>query len=162
PDQTMSFAVMARMVAAALRDPEHDSVEFIWHGGETTVLPIAFYEKAMLVQSRFRRPGQLVSNTLQTNGTRLTPEGARLLKANEFGVGVSLDGPPEVHDRSRRYASGRPSFDRVAAGIRLLRDHGVEFGVIMVIDEEALALGPDRVFDFFLEHEVYDYSVLGV
>src|SRR5262245_24331312 len=71
-DQTMTFPVMARTIAAALRDPEYDAVEFIWHGGETTVLPIAFYEKALLIQSRFRRPGQLIRNLIQTNGTRLT------------------------------------------------------------------------------------------
>ena len=66
PDQTMSFFVMARMIASALKDQFHDTVEFIWHGGEPTVLPISFYEKALLVQSRFRRPGQMVMNLIQT------------------------------------------------------------------------------------------------
>jgi len=72
------------MIAAALRDPEHDAVEFIWHGGETTALPISFYEKALLVQSRFRRDGQVVRNSLQTNGTLLDEDWARFLRANGF------------------------------------------------------------------------------
>jgi uncharacterized protein len=158
PDQTMTFSVMARMIAAALRDLEHGAVEFIWHGGETTVLPISFYQKALLVQSRFRRPGQLIRNQIQTNGTRLSLEWVRFFRANEFGVGISLDGPPQIHDRHRLYASGRGSFQDVARGIRLLREANVRFGVLMVIDEEALAMGPDRIFDFFLEHGVRDYG----
>src|SRR5438105_7905485 len=108
-DQVMPFPVLARLMAAALTDPQHAAVDFIWHGGETTLLPTTFYEKALLVQSRFRRPGQLVGNTIQTNGTRLTPEWLRFLRDNQFGVGVSVDGPPQLHDRYRRYASGRPS-----------------------------------------------------
>jgi len=158
PDQTMTFPVMARMIATALRDPQHDAVQFIWHGGETTVLPIEFYERALLVQSRFRRPRQVIRNEIQTNGTRLTPEWVRFFRANGFGVGVSLDGPPHVHDRHRLYVSGRPSFDDVARGIRLLREHNVSFGVLMTVDAEALEFGPDRVFDFFLEQGVTNYG----
>src|SRR5581483_2761405 len=74
PDQTMSFPVLARMTAAALRDPEHQLIDFVWHGGETTLLPAGFYEKAMAVQARFRRPGQGIVNIIQTNGTLLTPK----------------------------------------------------------------------------------------
>ena len=75
----MTLPVIARMIATALREPEHRVVDFIWHGGETTVLPISFYEKAMLVQSRFRQPNQLVRNTIQTSGTLLTPSWVRPL-----------------------------------------------------------------------------------
>lgn len=160
PDQTMSFPVMARLIAAALRDPEHEAVDFIWHGGETTLLPMSFYEKALLVQARFRRPGQAVNNLLQTNGTRLTPAWVRFLRANRFGVGISLDGPPAIHDRYRRYASGRPSFADVARGIRLLREADLPVSVLMVIDEGALALGPDHIFDFFLEHGITSFGLL--
>src|SRR5882762_2517916 len=76
-DQTMPFTVMAQLMANALRDERHDKVTFIWHGGETTLLPITFYEKAVYMQSQFQRHGQLISNGIQTNGTRLTREWAR-------------------------------------------------------------------------------------
>ena len=157
----MSFPVMSRTIAAALRDPDHKLVSFIWHGGETTVLPQTFYEKALLVQARFRREDQRVRNVIQTNGTRLTPDWARFFRANRFAVGISLDGPPEIHDRYRRYASGRPSFQDVARGIKLLRESDVPFGALMVIDEGALQVGPDRVFDFFVEHEIKSFGFLG-
>jgi serine-type anaerobic sulfatase-maturating enzyme len=156
----MSFEVMSRMIAAALRDPQHNAVDFIWHGGETTVLPQRFYEKALVVQSKFRRPGQVVRNLIQTNGTRLTPDWVRFFRANQFSVGISLDGPPEVHDQYRRYASGRPSFPDVARGIDLLREHDVPVSVLMVIDEGALELGPDRVFDFFVEYGITMFGLL--
>jgi serine-type anaerobic sulfatase-maturating enzyme len=159
---TMPFDVLARMIAAALRDPEHDVVDFIWHGGETTALPISFYERALIVQSRFRREGQIVRNLIQTNGTLVDAEWARFLRANEFVVGVSLDGPQAVHDRQRVFASGEGSFARVLHGINLLREHGVRFGVLLVADEDVLALGPDAVFDFFQELDVRDWSVLTV
>lgn len=159
PDQTMPFPVLARMTAAVLRDPQHDVVTFNWHGGETTVLPLSFYEKALLIQARFRRPAQAIYNSLQTNATRLTPEWAGFLRAHAFSVGISLDGPPEIHDRYRRYAGGQPSFADVAAGMQILRDHGISFSVIMVIDEAGLELGPDRLFDFCLQQGITDLGL---
>jgi uncharacterized protein len=146
------------MTRAALRDPEHDRVHFVWHGGEATVLPIAFYRKALTAQAAYQRPGQVVRNTIQSNGTRITPAWARFLKANHFRVGISLDGPPEIHDRERRYASGAGSSADVLTGMRILREHGVPFQVLMVVGEDTLTLGADRIFEFFLEHGIDRYG----
>jgi uncharacterized protein len=159
-DQVMPFAVVARLIATTLNDPANDGVDFIWHGGETTTLPISFYEKVLLLQSRFRRPGQVIQNSIQTNGTRLTPEWLRFLKSNQFHVGLSLDGPPELHDRYRRFASGRGSSADVARGIRGLREYGVPFSVLMVIDEGALELGAERIFDYFVEQDIQHYGLI--
>jgi uncharacterized protein len=158
PDQTMSFAVLARLVANALA-PDHATAVFNWHGGETTLLPISFYEKALWLQARFRQPGQVVRNTFQTNGTRLTPEWAKFLRTSQFEVGLSLDGPPEIHDRYRRDAKGGPTFAQVQRGMALLREFDVPLAVTMVIDEAGLAAGPERVFDFFLEQCVSEYAL---
>jgi uncharacterized protein len=159
-DQRMPFNVLAHVVARALGDPAHRVVNFIWHGGETTVLPIAFYERALLLQSRFRQPGQTVRNSIQTNGTRITADWARFLRANEIAVGVSIDGPREIHDKTRRYASGRGSFDDVLRGLSLLEEHGVDHSVLMVIDEEAYSLGPEAIFSFFAEHRIKSFGLL--
>lgn len=158
--QTMSFEVMARMVASALRESGCDAVDFIWHGGETTLLPRSFYEKALYVQSQFQRPAQRVQNSIQTNGTLLTPEWIRFLRENRIAVSVSLDGPPDLHDRYRRWASGRGSFADSLAGLRRLQEAEVPFGVLMVVDEGALALGPDAIFDFFVETGIRDFGLL--
>jgi uncharacterized protein len=159
PNQTMQFPVLARLIAAVLQDPTHNAVRFTWHGGETTVLPISFYEKALWLQARFRRPGQRIDNYLQTNATLLTPEWARFLRANAFGVGLSIDGPAEIHDRYRRTATGQPTFDAVLRGIALLREYEVPFGVLLVVDEDGYAAGPDALFDFCLKLGVRHYGL---
>jgi uncharacterized protein len=158
--QTMTFSVLARAIATALCDPQHDAVHFVWHGGEPTVLPRSFYTKALLVQSQFRRQGQQVNNSIQTNATRLTPEWCQFLRQNEFTVGVSIDGPPEIHDQQRVYASGRPTWAKVARGLRMLRDYEIPTGVLMVVDAAALAMGAERVFEFFVTEGIKEYGLI--
>lgn len=160
PDQSMGFDVLLSLVRAALEDPIHDSVEFIWHGGESTIMPREFYQKAVFLQSRFRRPGQTVRNSIQTNGTRLTSDWISFFRANQFSVGISLDGPPELNDRVRLLCSGRGSSAQVRRGIDLLRNGGVPFSVLMVVDEEALEIGPDRIFDFLARSNVKSVAFL--
>jgi uncharacterized protein len=126
------------------------------------LLPVTFYRKAVLLQQRYRRGGQRIRNVIQTNGTLLTSRWAEFLAAYQFTVGVSLDGPPEVHDRQRRHASGRASFVDVTKGIDVLRQHGIPFTVLMVLGEDAFSAGPDRVFDTFIELGVRNYSLINV
>jgi uncharacterized protein len=156
--QTMTFGVLARVIAGVLGDPEHDAVSFIWHGGEPSMVGLQFFRRALVVQARFARSEQAVRNVLQTNGTRISAAWARFLRDYEFSVGISIDGPASLHDLRRVHRSGRGSFDEVLQGIRTLRDHGVPFGVLMVVDEAALELGPDAVFDFMLEHGISSYG----
>ena len=163
PNQKMSFEVLARATHGALRDPSVASVDFVWHGGEATVLPVAFYRKALWLQERFRRPGQTVLNTVQTNGTRLTDEWLAFLRDNDIGVGVSLDGPPEIHDVRRLDAAGRPTSARVREGIERLRRAGItRWGVLMVVDEDVCALGPRRLLEYLTEIGVERVALLNV
>jgi len=159
-DNAMSFATVARVTEHALRD--YDCVQFTWHGGETTLLPISFYKKAMLAQARLRRPGQIVVNSLQTNGTLIDDEWACFFRDARFDIGVSIDGPPDVQNKMRPYASGKGSFDDVVRGIEALRRRGVPHGVIMVVDHAVLDAGPARIFDFFVDLGVSSYSCLPV
>ena len=161
-DQNMSFEVLARSIAAAMQDDTHNAVTFVWHGGETTLLPMDFYRRAIALQSRFRRPGQRVQNRLQTNATRLTTEWAEFFRRNDFRIGVSLDGPSEVQDNYRPDAAGRPTFDRVLAGMRLLEEHQVSYGVLMVVDNTTILRGADALFDFVLELGLKHLGLLAV
>jgi len=149
----MSFEVLARMTDAALRGSSQH-VEFMWHGGEPTILPIRFYEKALLLQAHLRKPGQSISNSLQTNGTLITAEWAKFLRENAFDVGVSLDGPPRLHDGSRRSLGGRASYADVVRGIHQLKAEGVPFGVLMVVEDYAIELGAGEVFSFFVDMDI--------
>lgn len=162
PDEVMPFEVMARTIQSACAAPGVDAVEFIWHGGETTMRPIAFYRKALWLQERFRRPGQRINNHLQTNATHLSPEWLDFLKRYRILVGVSLDGPPEVHDLRRLDIKGQPTSERVRAGIEKLQSHGIPFEIKMVVDDEVIALGARRILDYLLEIGVQKVALLNV
>ena len=163
PNQKMSFEVLARATHGALRDPSVATVDFVWHGGEATVLPVGFYRKALWLQERFRRPGQTLLNTVQTNATRLSDEWLAFLHDHDIGVGVSLAGPPEIHDARRLDAAGRPTSARVREGIERLRTEDItRSGVLMVVDEDVCALGPHRLLDYLTEIGVERVALLNV
>ncbi|MBI4345513.1 MAG: anaerobic sulfatase maturase [Elusimicrobia bacterium] len=109
-----------------------------WQGGEPTLAGLPFFQKIVEAQSRSVAPGTLVSNSLQTNAVLLNDDWGAFLKRYNWLVGVSLDGPREMHDTLRRDRGGRGSFDRVMRGIDVLRRHGVAFNVLCV-------LGPHNV-----------------
>lgn len=162
PNQTMSFDVMARMISNVLHDPLYSDITFIWHGGEATILPISFYQKAVLVQAELKKEGQTVKNTIQTNATRLNAEWLQFFKSYDFSVGISLDGPPYLHNRHRKHVTGKSSFEDVVEGMRLLRQYRVPFSVLMVIDKEALAEGADKIFECCMEYEIKHYGLIAV
>ncbi len=108
-------------------------VNFAWQGGEPTLLGIEFFERAVELQERYRRPGMKISNALQTNGTKLDTAWCRFLGANDFLVGISIDGPRRFHDRYRKTKGGKGSFDDVKRGLDHLIEAGVEFNVLTVV-----------------------------
>jgi uncharacterized protein len=154
----MSFPVMAHMTARALA--EHEQVHFIWHGGEPTLLPISFYEKAFLVQARLRRPGQKIENCIQTNATKLTPAWARFFRENKIQVGISIDGPAHLHNSHRSYRSGKGSYEDVIQGLSLLKEHEVQFSGLVVVDEGTLELGAQRLLDFLVGEGIRSFGLL--
>ena len=156
--EVMGFGVLARMIASALADYEY--VRYIWHGGEPTLLPISFYEKALLVQARLRREGQKVSNTFQTNATKLTPAWARFFRDNKIQVGISIDGPAHLHNSHRSYRSGKGSYDEVIAGLNLLKQYEVQFSGLVVVDEGTLEFGAERLLDFLVGQGIRSFGVL--
>jgi serine-type anaerobic sulfatase-maturating enzyme len=162
PGNRMSFEVLAHAIRGALAAPEARSVEFIWHGGEPTLRSPSFFSKALWLQQQWRQPGQRIINNLQTNGTRLDAEWAGFLRRYGFRVGVSLDGPPEIHDRRRRDRAGNPTSERVRAGLATLRDHGFARAICLVVDDEIVAAGPQRLLDCLLEAGVQWAGLLAV
>jgi len=133
-NRQLSLDTISQIIKKAL--DYADRVEFIWHGGELLLMGIQFYEKVIELQKRYKREGQTIINSLQTNGTLINQEWVDFFKANDFHVGVSLDGPPEVHNANRIFKSGQGSFEQVMRGIGLLKENGVNFGVVAVITKE--------------------------
>ncbi len=122
-------------------------VEFVWQGGEPTLLGVDFFRRVVELQKPLARR-KTIANSLQTNGTLLTDEWCRFLKQNRFLVGISLDGPKEVHDRYRRDRAGNGTFDATMRGLRRLQDHGVEHNVLACVGRET-ARRPVEVYRFF-------------
>jgi uncharacterized protein len=125
-----------------------DGFSLLWHAGEPLVLPISFYEQANALLARHNLHGTKVRVCFQTNGLLISDAWCQFFLDSGARVGVSLDGPRDLHDRHRRTRGGRGTFEGVMAGVRRLQRAGVAFSVICVLTREAL-LQPGRIFDFF-------------
>lgn len=113
-----------------------DEVVFSWQGGEPTIMGLRFFERIVALQARHRKPGQRIENDLQTNGVLLDEEWARFLKAHGFHVGLSLDGPKELHDKYRPTKGGTPTFDKVLRAAGLLAAAEVPFALLCVVNRD--------------------------
>ena len=160
PNQVMEFSVLVKAIRDSLLSPSTRHVEFVWHGGEVTLLSISFYRKALWLQQQFKKPGLIISNSIQTNGTLLSQEWLSFLKLYGINVGVSLDGPPLIHDKRRVDAKGNGTFCKVREGIDGLKAMKINYGVLMVVDEETVKMGAKEVLEYLLELDVSGVGLL--
>jgi uncharacterized protein len=130
-----------------------ECLSVVWHAGEPMVLPIGFYREAFGIIDRLKPAELQVAHSLQTNGTLIDEAWCTFFTNEQIGVGVSIDGPKQFHDRYRLTRSGRGTFDKTIAGIRLLRRHGVPFHVISVLSAVSMA-APREMFDFYVEEGI--------
>ncbi len=126
------------------------AIDFTWQGGEPTLLGIPFFRTALELQGRFARAGTRITNSIQTNGILLDDEWGSFLRQNAFLVGISIDGPRELHDSYRTDRAGQPSFDRVLRGLDVLKRHEVEFNTLTVVHDRN-GHRPRKVYDFLEE-----------
>ncbi|MFO1433169.1 MAG: anaerobic sulfatase maturase [Candidatus Competibacteraceae bacterium] len=108
-------------------------VVFSWQGGEPTLRGLDFFRQVVALEKKHAKPGQRIENDLQTNGVLLNADWARFLKENRFLVGLSIDGPRELHDRFRVTKGGAPTFDKVVAAAKLLKRFGVPFNTLTCV-----------------------------
>jgi len=130
----MSDEVLEAYVRQLIEAHRSSRVTFAWQGGEPTLMGLDFFRRATELQDRYRRPGMTFENTIQTNGTRLDEEWGVFLAEHEFLVGISIDGPREVHDANRVNKGGAATFDDVMRGLRVLQAHGVEYNVLTTVN----------------------------
>jgi uncharacterized protein len=150
-DFRISDATLELFVRQYIQSQPNKIISFAWQGGEPTLMGIEFFRRVMELQKRFCPPEKHIENALQTNGTLLDPDWCKFLKENHFLLGLSIDGPRELHDRYRVTRGGKPSFDLVMHGLKLLKDHGVDFNTLTVVHRE-LAYHPREVYEFLREH----------
>ena len=149
-DEVLEAYIRKNIASQGPRVPE---IVFAWQGGEPTMLGVDFFKRAVELERRYAPPDKSIVNTFQTNGTLLDDKWCRFLAESNFLVGLSLDGPREIHDRYRVDRGGRPSFDRVMRGLGLLKKHGVEFNILACVNEESSGR-PRDVYRFFKSNGV--------
>lgn len=123
-----------------------DCHQFAWQGGEPTLMGLGFYREAVRLQ-RKSAAGGAVANALQTNGTLLDDGWGEFLRANDFLVGISIDGPAALHDRFRLRADGKGSHAEVMRGLGVLKRHGVDFNALTLVSA-ANAERPEEVYEY--------------
>jgi uncharacterized protein len=146
----MSEETLAQITTAYLAAHPGPEVVFGWQGGEPLLAGLELFRTALALQQQHAHPGQRVLNTLQTNGTLVTEEWAEFFAAHGFLVGVSTDGPPDLHDRYRHDRGGGPSYVRAARGLRTLQQHGVEVNALATVNRTT-AEHPLRVYHHLLD-----------
>lgn len=140
----MTDETLERFIQQYIEAQMTPDVLFIWHGGETFMRPLSFYQKVLRLQ-QYYGAGRNIQNCIQTNGTLITPEWARFLHDNQWLVGVSIDGPQEFHDEYRRNKAGKPSWAKVMHGIDLLNKYDVEWNAMAVVND----YNADYPLDFY-------------
>ena len=151
-DYRITDEVLSAFITNYILSQPTPLVEFVWQGGEPTLLGIDFFRKVIELQRPFARQ-KTITNSLQTNGTLLTDDWCEFLKKHNFMVGISLDGPKDIHDRYRRDRKGNGTFDRVTRGLRLLQKHKVEYNVLACVARDT-ATRPLDVYHFLRDEGV--------
>ena len=121
---------LRRLIEAHAGEPE---VMVAWQGGEPTLMGVDFFRRSVELAERYLMPGQRAVYTIQTNGTLLDEEWAAFFREHDFLVGISIDGPREVHDTYRVNKGGKGSFDQVMRGLEHLRAAGVEWNALTTV-----------------------------
>lgn len=143
----MSDELLERYIRQYIEANEVDLVQFCWHGGEPLLLGIDFYRRALALQEKYA-DGKRIENVLQTNGTLVDDAWCDLFAAHHFLVGISLDGPEDIHDAFRLTKGGEPTFARVMQTIERFQRHGVEYNTLSVVNRLCEGRGRE-IYRFF-------------
>ena len=130
----MADSLLEEYLSQLLGAHSEPEVTLAWQGGEPTLMGLDFFRRAVEMTTRFLRPGQTVEHTIQTNGTLLNDAWASFFKEHNFLVGVSVDGPAQLHNEFRVDKRGRESFSRVMVGLGSLQRHGVEYNLLCTVN----------------------------
>ena len=156
----MGQKILERLISSYMRT-EQPQYSFGWQGGEPILMGVEFFRQVVALQQKYGKSGALVGNGLQTNGTLIDAELATLFAEYKFLLGVSLDGPEDVHDTYRLNLKQQGSYRRVIKGIEILKQHGVEFNILIAVN--AVNVGrAEEIYRFLLDHELYYHQYIPI
>ncbi|NLG97681.1 MAG: anaerobic sulfatase maturase [Chloroflexi bacterium] len=139
----MSDALLEDFTRQYIEAQNVPEITFAWQGGEPSLMGLDFFRKAVDLQEKYRKPGMRINNAFQTNGTLLDGEWCRFFHEHQFLIGLSIDGPRDLHDTYRRDKGGRPTFDRVVRAAELLQQHNVDFNTLTCVSAGNVSRGLD-------------------
>jgi uncharacterized protein len=140
--------LLERYIAQHIEAAPTAVVTFSWHGGEPTVLGLDYFRRVVEIQRRHQRPGRRIVNGMQTNGLLLDEAWARFLRDEQFRVGLSLDGPADLHDVYRVTRGEGPTHAAVMRAFALLQQHQIPCDILCVVHNQSVE-HPARVYRFF-------------
>lgn len=146
----MNESVLEQHIRQYIESQTGDEVIFSWQGGEPTLMGIDFFKRVVLIQKKYAKSGQKIENDLQTNGIALDYEWIDFLKQNNFHVGLSIDGPRQLHDAYRKTNNGKPTFDLVCAAAEKLKKAEIPFAALCVVNRQN-AKYPKDVYRFLVD-----------
>jgi uncharacterized protein len=143
----MSDDILKKYVVGLIEASTEKDIFFSWHGGEPTLAGIDFFRKAVKLQHKYKPSGSRILNGIQTNGTLLNEEWCKFLTDEGFFVGVSIDGPEEMHDKLRVNKDGKGTFKKTIRGYELLKKHNVTTELLTVVNAMN-AIFPLEIYGF--------------
>ncbi len=123
-------------------------IRFSWHGGEPTILGLDYFRKIVEIQRNHQPPNRYITNGIQTNGTLLDEKWCRFFATEGFAVGLSLDGPQEMHDQYRVTKDQKSTHRQAMRGYKLLQKHRVYTDILCVVNAYNVRF-PLQVYRFF-------------
>lgn len=144
----MSDEVLKAYIRQLLASQGAHEISISWQGGEPTLMGLDFYKRSIELANQYRKPGQRISYSLQTNGTKLNEAWCRFFKQHNFLIGLSMDGPREIHNTYRVSKGGEGSFDQVLRGWELLQKHRIDTNILCTV-HAANEHHPLDVYRFF-------------
>jgi len=154
----MSDKVLERVISSYL-STNQPVYGFGWQGGEPTLMGLDFFQKVVDLQKKYGKPGAVVSNGLQTNGILINDDFAQHLAKYNFLVGVSLDGPAEIHNHYRKFINGADTHDRVLKSIERLKRHRVEFNILVLVNNLNVKK-PKQIYHYLCDQGFYYHQYI--
>ena len=149
----MADSLLEEYIVQHIDASPEGGISFVWHGGEPTLLGLDYFRRIVALQRRHQPRGRRIVNSLQTNGTLLDEDWGHFLATEGFHVGLSLDGPPALHDGYRVAKGEKPTHRQVLQAYRLLRRHRILHDILCVVHAENVR-EPLQVYRYFKELKV--------
>ncbi|NVM37395.1 MAG: anaerobic sulfatase maturase [Candidatus Lokiarchaeota archaeon] len=155
----MSDEVLETMITSYMQTNQNNNYAFGWQGGEPMIMGLSFFQKAVEFQKYYAPPKAVISNGLQTNGTLITDDFARFLGEYKFLLGVSLDGPANIHDYYRKTIGKKPTHNLVIRGIEHLRQNKIEFNILILVNNKNVKKA-NEIYHYLREQGLYYHQYI--